>query len=290
MAFRKAGQVELSRWSIAPNGTPTLLSSGTKASSSSTMALQPVYANMFLSVIVNPDGDLVVKSWALQNGGPGLVALDTYKDSSREYTDAAAAGPDHADVYNGHRAITSASYDAGGTVNQAWAVDSQTGKITPSGRWSSPETTQLAHSGRRGIPAGELFPPVYYARGFSSGGFAYMRFLRIDSRGHARGRGLAGSAAATQDVQWPHSGRQVSCSAARSGAGDVRLEVWEARRKANNFIDDFKIVDHPAYTGASSLDICRVPSTHSEGDYVTSSIATAGSQLSLRAFRSGDRP
>lgn len=78
--------------------------------------------------------------------------------------------------------------------------------------------------------------------------------------------------------------------AARSGSGDVRLEVWEARRKPNNFIDDFKIVDHPAYVGTSSLDVCRLPSTHAEGDYVTSSIATAGSELSLRAFRSGDRP
>ena len=70
MAYRKAGQVELSRWSIAPNGTPTLLSDGIKAGSSSTMALQALYGNMFLSVLANPDGDLVVKSWALQNGGP----------------------------------------------------------------------------------------------------------------------------------------------------------------------------------------------------------------------------
>ena len=78
--------------------------------------------------------------------------------------------------------------------------------------------------------------------------------------------------------------------AARSGTGDVRLEYRGARGKSNDFIDDFKIVDHPAYVGASSLDL-RLPSTHAEGDYVTSSIATTGSQLTLpRAFRSGDRP
>jgi D-alanyl-D-alanine carboxypeptidase len=291
MAYRQGAQVELSRWSIAPNGTPTVLSEGIKAGPSSTMALEPVYGNMFLSVIVNPDGDLVVKSWALENGGPGVTALDTYTDSSREYTDAAVTGPDHEDVYNGHRAITSASYVAGGTVSQAWAVNSQTGKITPLGSMDEPgnHSSSLAPVAVES-PAGELFPPVYYARGFSSGGFAYIRFLRIDSQGTPVDAGLAGSAVATQDVRVASLGTSGVMLAARSVTGDVRLEVWEARRKANNFIDDFKIVDHPAYAGASSLDLCRVSSTHSEGDYVTSSIATTGSQLSLRAFRSGDRP
>jgi hypothetical protein len=59
--------------------------------------------------------------------------------------------------------------------------------------------------------------------------------------------GLAGSAVATQDVRVASLGTSGVMLAARSGTGDVRLEVWEARRKANNFIDDFKIVDHPAY-------------------------------------------
>jgi hypothetical protein len=290
MAYRKGGQVELSRWSIAPNGTPTLLSDGIKAGPSSTMALQPVYGNMFLSVIVDPDGDLVVKSWALQNAGPGLTALDTYKDSSREYTDAAVGGPDHTDVYNGHRAITSA-LDAAGTLNQVWAVDSQTGKVTPLGSMLEPgnHSSSLAPVAVES-PPGELFPPVYYARGFSSGGFAYMRFLRIDSQGTPVDAGLASSAVATQDVRVASLGTSGVMLAARSAVGDVRLEVWEARRKPNNFVDDFEIVDHPASVGASSLDICRIASTHAEGDYVTSSIATAGSQLTLRAFRSGDRP
>jgi D-alanyl-D-alanine carboxypeptidase len=291
MAYRKGAQVELSRWSLAANGTPTLLSSGIKAGPAAAMALQPVYGNMFLSVVANPDGDLVVKSWALQNGGPGLTSLGTYNDSSREYTDVAVAGPDHEDVYNGHRAVTAASDAAGSTVNQVWAVNSQTGEITPLGSWVEPgnHRSSLAPVAVES-PAGELFPPVYYARGFSSGNFAYMRFLRIDSLGAPVDAGLAGSAVATQDVRVASLGTSGVMLAARSGTGDVRLEVWEARRKANNFIDDFKIVDHPAYVGASSLDLCRLPSTHAEGDYVTSSIATAGSQLNLRAFRSGDRP
>ncbi len=291
MAYRKGGQVELSRWSIAPNGTPALLSDGIKAGPASAMALQPVYTNMFLSVIANPDGDLVVKSWALENGGPGLTALGTYTDSSREYTDVAVAGPDHIDVYNGHRAVTAAPDAAGNNVNQAWAVDSQTGKITPLGSWVEPgsNSSSLAPVAVES-PADELFPPVYYARGFSSGGFAYMRFLRIDSQGTPVDAGLAGSAVATQDVRVASLGTSGVMLAARSSSGDVRLEVWEARRKANNFIDDFEIVDHPAYVGASSLDLCRLPSIHAEGDYVTSSIAAAGSQLTLHAFRSGDRP
>ncbi len=291
MAYRKGAQVELSRWSIAANGTPALLSDGIKAGPASAMGLQPVYANMFLSVFANPDGDLVVKSWALENGGPGLTALDSYLDSSREYVDVAAAGPDHVDVYNGHRAVTSASDAAGSTVNQVWAVDSQTGKISTLGSWVEPggHSSSLAPVAVES-PADELFPPVYYARGFSSGGFAYIRFLRIDTQGAPVDAGLAGSAVATQDVRVASLGTSGVMLAARSGTGDVRLEVWEARRKANNFIDDFKIVDHPADTGASSLDLCRLPSIHAEGDYVTSSIATAGSQLSLRAFRSGDRP
>ncbi len=39
MAYRKGAQVELSRWSIAPNGTPALLSDGIKAGPASAMGL-----------------------------------------------------------------------------------------------------------------------------------------------------------------------------------------------------------------------------------------------------------
>jgi D-alanyl-D-alanine carboxypeptidase len=293
MAFRTGAQVELSRWSLAPNGTPTLLGDGIKAGPAATMALQPVYGNMFLTVIVNPDGALVVKSWALENGGPGLTRMDKYQDDSRVYQEAAVAGPDHVDVLNGHRAMTAAQDTGGNTVHQVWSVDPQTGQIMALGSLVEPGD----RSGFSIAPVavepldGELFQPVYYATGYKASTGVYMRFYRIDAGGTPVLEAFPPTGVAVaQNVRLASLGKSGVLTAVRSSSGDVGLSVWEARRKADNGIAAYKIVDHPAYGGASSLDLCRVASIHAEGDYLAASIGAGNSSIGLRAFRSGDRP
>ncbi len=78
-------------------------------------------------------------------------------------------------------------------------------------------------------------------------------------------------------------------AATRDSAGDVQLTVFDAGRQADNSISPDVIAEHAAFASATSLGMCESFSTHSEGDYVTSSTG-ADQQLRLRAFRSGDRP
>jgi D-alanyl-D-alanine carboxypeptidase len=294
MAFRKGAGVELSRWSIAPNGTPQLLVDGVKDGPATTMALQPVYGNMFLSVMVNPDGALVLKSWALEDNGLGFTLLDTYQDASRVYQEAAVAGPDHTDVFNGHRAITAAQDAGGATVHDVWAVDAQSGAITKLG--------ELVENGvRSGLSIapiavdpvfdGELFPPVYYATGYRTGGGNWaFRVHRIDAQGTPVNEGSAGANVATEDVRLASLGDSGLLVARRAAGGDVDLTVWEARRQDDDSVAMYDVSDHPAFGDASSLGLCRVPSTHADGDYLTADIGASDSLLRLRAFRSGDRP
>ncbi len=69
----------------------------------------------------------------------------------------------------------------------------------------------------------------------------------------------------------------------------MRLLVYEAARQSNDDIAADLVSEHEA-PDAGSLELTRVPSTHSEGDYVTSVTDPVGALLRLRAYRSGDRP
>jgi hypothetical protein len=73
------------------------------------------------------------------------------------------------------------------------------------------------------------------------------------------------------------------------GDNAVELSVFEAARQEDNSIVVDPVAAHPA--GATlSPDLCRVPSTHAEGDYVVASLDSGDAGLRLRAYRSGDRP
>ena len=122
VATRKGSSVDLSRWAIAGNGTPTLLESDVKAGPGVVMALQSVSDDTFLTAMADPEGDLVVKSWRLELGG-GIEHLDTYRDETRTYIQVAAAGPLNTDVYNGHRATTAAATSDGFLAHHVWAVE-----------------------------------------------------------------------------------------------------------------------------------------------------------------------
>jgi len=293
LAFRHGAQVELSRWSLAPDGSLTMLSTGIKLGPAATMAFQPVANDKFVSVVVNPDGALVLKSWAAENGGPGLTLLDTHQDSSRVYSEAAVAGPDHTDPLNGHSAITAAQDSAGNTVHQTWAVDQQTGRITQLGSLVEPgnHTSLSIAPVAVDAAAGEGSAPIYYATAYRAGDVAYMRFYRIDQQGNPVPEGfLPTGVTSVADVRVASLGHSGLMLTTRTSSGSVELSVWEGRRLANDGIAAYRIADHPAYDGASSVNICRLPSAHAEGDYLAASIGAADSRLQLRAFRSGERP
>jgi len=293
LAFRHGAQVELSRWALLPDGSLTMLSSGIKLGPAATMAFQPVANDKFVSVVVNPDGALVVKSWAPENGGLGLTLLDTHVDSSRVYVEAAVAGPAHTDVLNGLSAITAAQDSAGNTVYQTWAVNQQTGKITPLGSLVEPGNHLSLSIAAVAVDAaaGEGSAPIYYATGYRAGDIAYMRFYRIDQQGNPVPEGfLPTGVTSVADVRVASLGHSGLMLTTRTSSGSVELSVWEGRRLANDGIAAYRIAVHPAYDGASSVNTCRLPSAHAEGDYLAASIGAADSRLQLRAFRSGDRP
>jgi D-alanyl-D-alanine carboxypeptidase len=292
LAFRKGAQVELSRWSLAQDGSLALLSQGIKLGPSATMAFQPVAADKFVSVVVNPDGALVVKSWAADSGGPGLTLLDTHQDSSRVYSEAAVAAPAHPDPFNGHSAITAAQDSAGNTVYQTWSVNQQTGQITQLGSLVEPG----AHTSLSIVPLavdplpGEASVPSFYATAYRAGTDVFMRFYSIDQQGNPVFAGFQPTGVTSAaDVRLSPLGDSGLMLGTRTGTGGVELAVWEGRRLPGG-IAAYQISDHPAYDGASSVGLCRLPSTHAEGDYLASSIGASDGHLTLRAYRSGDRP
>jgi D-alanyl-D-alanine carboxypeptidase len=289
VANRKGSSVELSRWSMDGAGSITLLASGVKMGSATTMALQPVAGDMFLSAATNPDGVLVVKSWQLD--GTTLVKRDTYEDNSRVYSEVAMAGPLTTDVFNGHRAVT-AAIAPGVLVHDVWGVDEVTGEITRLGELAQPGTRDRVEISPFFVNTtfdGELFPPVYYATGFRSNGIGAIRFYRIDASGDPVNEAFIGSNTAADEIGVAPLGTGGVMSALRGPDGTVQLIAWDAHRNADDTISPSQISQHTA-PDAGSLDLVEVDSIHADGDYATAVTDPIGGQLRLRLYRSGDRP
>lgn len=289
-AFQKGQVAELSRWEIAQNGTPLLLSEGFHSGPTDEVLLQPVYSDMFLTVSRHPDGSLFLKSWRLEPDG-GLKHLRNYNDDSREYEDIAVSGPQATDVFNGHRAITTARDGNDHLVHQVWAVDPQNGEISELGELDENlerNALSIAPVAVDPVFDGELFPPTYYATGGQlPNGQATVRYYRIAGSGNPVHEGTSLTSWAIAETRVAPLGQSGVFGALRRN-GIVTLAVWEARRQPNNDIVPDLISEHEA-PEASSLELCRLGTTHSEGDYVTGT-TDAGGQLRLRAYRSGDRP
>jgi hypothetical protein len=130
---------------------------------------------------------------------------------------------------------------------------------------------------------GELFPPVYYASAFwNDDGNSVIRFYRIDAGGTPVKEGTTPvSATNAFDVRLAPLGVSGVIQSVRDDDGDneIELTVYEAARKSDNTVAADLVVRHSA-EAAMSPDICSVPSTHAEGDYVvastTPSAATCG--------------
>ena len=285
VANRKGSSVELSRWSMDGGGALSLLDSDIKAGPATTMDLQPVYGDMFLSVVTDPDGVLVVKSWQLD--GSGLVKLDTYRDESRVFSEVSMAGPLATDVFNGHRAVTAAV--SASLILDVWGVDPGTGEITRLGERDEP-----AISSRIDISPfvvdGELFPPSYYAVGYGDAGAVLrLRFYRIDGAGTPVDEGLVILGTSLGEVRLAPLGTGGLLVATGDLFGNIQLDAWDVRRNDDDTISADRVSQHQA-PDAASLDLARVPSTNAEGDYVTAVTDPVTGGLGLRAYRSGDRP
>jgi D-alanyl-D-alanine carboxypeptidase len=289
VANRKGSSVELSRWSLGLGGTLTLLSSGKKLGSATTMDLQPVSGDMFLSAVTDPDGVLAVKSWQL--AGTSVAELGKYQDASRVYSEVSMAGPLTTDVFNGHRAVT-AAIAPGLLVHDVWGVDETTGAISRLGELAqsgSPDRPEISPFFVNPTFDGELFPPVYYATAFRSFGKSAIRFLRIDEDGSPVSEASWFGGDAVEDIGVAPLGTGGVMEAQLEGDGTVELRALDARRNANDTISPLQVSQHTA-PAAGSLDLVEVDSTHAEGDYVTGVTDLVTGSLRLRAYRSGDRP
>jgi D-alanyl-D-alanine carboxypeptidase len=289
VANRKGSSVELSRWSMDGGGALSLIDSGIKAGPATTMDLQPVYGDMFLSALTDPDGVLVVKSWQLD--GSSLVELDRYRDESRVYSEVSMAGPLTTDVFNGHRAVT-AAIAPGVLVHDVWGVDQTTGEISLLGdlvQGGTRDRVEITPFYVNTTFEGELFPPVYYATAFRSSGNAAMRFYRIDTGGTPVNEATWSTTDPILDIGVAQLGVAGVMAAQLEADGTVELRALDARRNADNTISPDQVSQHTV-PGAGSLDLAEVDSAHAEGDYVTAVTDPVTGDLRLRAYRSGDRP
>ena len=290
VAVRKGANEELSWWTVSGTGTPTLVADGAKSGPAISLAIQPISATRFLTVAVNPDHVLVLKSWEL--GAGSITHLGTFEDASRVFHEATAARPRAVDIFSGHRVFTAVA-SSGVTVLDTWAVDAA-GAITRLGETALNGirvNLSTAALPVEPVSAGELFPPAYYAVGFrDAGGTFALRFFRIAADGTPTSEATLGVPThGAEEVRLEGLGGAGVIATTRDSAGDVELTVFDAEREADNSIAPDIIAQHSAYGAATSLGMCESFSTQSEGDYVTSSTG-ADQALRLRAFRSGDRP
>jgi D-alanyl-D-alanine carboxypeptidase len=295
VATRVNSSAQLSRWSLGRGDNLMLLASGVDAGSAKSIVVQPVYSDTFLTAAISPTGDLVLKSWRLQ--GSGLALLDTYAAGSDQFTEVAISGTRPGDVLNG-RAVTASVgnyYGLTQLYDDVWAVDHATGKIGKLGELKEPFT----HANVAITPIsvttvdGERQAPEYFAVGYrntlGAPGDLELSVNRIDASGkpvHEGDRYNSGIPA--EQVRLAPLATGGLMVATRDAQGHVQLMAWEVARESDDTIDP-KLVSQHQTSDAISLDMCRVPSVHAEGDYVTSTRDLDG-QLRLRAYRSADRP
>src|SRR5262249_49476291 len=125
---RQGTTITLSRWSYTRAGTLQLVASGITAGTGTAMGVQPLSGDMFLTTIVDPNGDLVLKTWRLLGLG-GILALDTHVENRPQaINDVKVSGPLTADALTGHRVMTAAQLGSH-VILETWSVDPATGSI-----------------------------------------------------------------------------------------------------------------------------------------------------------------
>jgi D-alanyl-D-alanine carboxypeptidase (penicillin-binding protein 5/6) len=289
---QKGTGVTLSRWTVDRYGTLKSLSNGITAGTADTMALQPVYGDMFITAFTTPFGhNLVIKSWKAM--GAGFVNLDTYIDYGDDFTQVSAAGPQYADIFTGHRAVTASIGFAGRLVLDTWGVDPLTGKITNIAELKA--GTGLANAAIANFTATpfptDMQAAQYYAVGFSRPGIGLsINLYKLDVTGMPLYAGTTYSAGAFAGdrIKLAPLGTGGLMAAVTESSALQHLEAWDLHRNANDTIAPTQVATRDLLDG--SVDFCRLPlSTHADGDYVTATRSVDG-LLHVQAWRSGDRP
>jgi D-alanyl-D-alanine carboxypeptidase len=295
VATARGRGLTLARWTTAGTGSLHLLASDIPAGPASTVALQPVANDMFLTAATSSDGRFLLKSWQLQ--GTSLVNLDTYWDgsSSNPFSEVAISGPLQSDVLAGTNAVT-AEVQGPDLHVTTWAVDPATGAIALAGifRWFNPNFHGVSITPV--LPTaldGELFTPTYYALGHTVPGGLRTDFFRLGGGefGGVAGPQLKGATPvlAGDRMKVAALGTGGVMAAVNIPGESVQLQAWDAHRNADDSITATQVAqeNEPA---ASSLNLCRIPvSLQAEGRFFTGTNELDG-QFHVRAYRSGDRP
>lgn len=295
VATARGGALTLARWGIV-NGSLHLLAKDIPAGPASTVGLQPVANDMFLSAAVAPDGTFLLESWQLQ--GTSLVNVGSYVQgsSSNPFSEVAISGPLQSDVFGGTNAVT-AEIQGSDLHVTTWAVDPATGLIAMAGITrnynSNFHKVSIAPVAVTPQPWEQLFTPTYYALGHTVPGGLRTDFLRL-------GGGEFGGVATPQfQGSTPViAGDRIKLAALGTGgvmaAVDIpgestQLQAWDAHRNLNDSITPTQVAQENE-AAASSLNLCRVPvAQYAEGRFFTGTKELDG-QLHVRAYRSGDRP
>ena len=212
--------------------------SGKKSGPAISLAIQPISSTRFLTVAVNPDNVLVLKSWELA-APASITQLATFEDASRYFVEATAARPLATDIYNGHRVFTAVA-SSGVTVLDTWAVDAA-GAITRLGETAlNGIRVNLSTAALPVEPvyAGELFPPAYYAVGFRAvGGNLALRFFRIAADGTPTAEGYGRSAVARRRGRTAGRARRGGCDRGEPRLGRGRRAHGLRRRASGGQLD-----------------------------------------------------
>jgi D-alanyl-D-alanine carboxypeptidase (penicillin-binding protein 5/6) len=292
----RGGKLTLARWTTAGTGSLHLLANDILAGPASTVALQPVSTDMFLSAVVASDGRFALNSWQLQ--GTSLVHLDTYVDgsSSNPFSEVAISGPLQTDVFGGTNAVT-AEIQGPDLHVTTWAVDPATGSIAMAGITrnlnSNFRKVSIAPVGVTPQPWEQLFTPTYYALGHTVPGGLRTDFLRLG------GGEFGGPATPQYQGSTPViAGDWIKLAALGTGGvmaavdipgESVQLQAWDAHRNLNDSITPTQVAQETE-PAATSLNLCRIPlSLQAEGRFFTGTNELDG-QFHVRAYRSGDRP
>ncbi len=308
-----SGTISLSLWGISGTGLPSILVKNVQAGVGSSIQLLPVDQNHFMTVYVNSDGKLVFKYWAVVvtptavRFAKPITEINIISSVTEEsiplvgtVDEVAVASFDFSGYF-----LTTTRNDLGFVGNQVWRLNSTSGEVKYVQSINLGGVIGSMISAIR-IPvvtgSDEIVTWEYFATAFrwqtGSMRIMYTR-ANFDLSGNLLGFTLVGDTLPTGDliVESPSLaplGSSGLIAAIRDSNGKQRLVVWESRRNADDSISPFRVSEHEvAGADARSVDICGLPTTHSEGDFSSASLVPSGlcsGCEQVRAWRIGDRP
>jgi hypothetical protein len=309
VAAAQGGSVKLSLWRIADDGTPSPIVTDVPAGAGTSVGLLPIDKSLFVSAVVGPQGTLVLKSWKVEavsnqfKKGTALVTVGTL-NPLLPVDRVSLAGPFIVGAL--YYFVTAVRQSDSGTVaNLLWSLDPLAGTIAAVGSFStgivaSSVSVTMAPVESR-LPDDEIFAPAYFATAIRTDtGLLEILYSAVDFDFNGfKDFSKRGDTSVTTDLMLEPPavvpfGTSGLVTAIRDDVGRQKLIVWETRRNTDDTITPYRIAEHEVSTyDSKSIEVCSIPTTHAEGDFVSSNLAVAGGlqgSLQLRAWRIGDRP